>query len=419
MSSFHLGSDHVRDVRIGMTQAAAVYIGTERIWPPMEPELAQYSSAGSFNYTIPTGCDTIDIVLLGGGEAGTGITWANGSGGQAGNWFTTTITRGVDIAWGVTTISGTVGAGGTGNGGDGGTTSVTYSGGGTYTATGGSGNMGPTNPAGEAAGTQDYKGRSYVGGGSQGSLGNVGLAPGGGGAGGGFGASVGGAGAAGSVWFYAYSTAPAPLPPTLPTGPEVAYDATGTGGVGTGSANSRTATGTHTCNGSAVIVAIEVIVIAGTITSGTVTFGGQSMTQLGTVSANSYTYVYLFGLLNPPTGTQTVTATVTGSGLYGMSMVSTSYSGVYSFGNVSSTTGSSATAAQTASSSDGNMVAQVIGMFGSPTISSYNHAQRKLVSDGTYSTVFLGDAPGAASVNFSATLSASSAWASMTVQLKG
>lgn len=173
-------------------------------YPRVEP--ATFDVAGGYTYNIPSWCTHIDVILLGGGEAGTGIGFGNGSGGQAGNWAVATLVRGNDIPWGVTSITGTVGAGGTGNGGPGADTTATFSGGGTYTGTGGTGNMGAVNPGGEAAGSQTYNDQSYVGGGGQGSLGNAGVAPGGGGAGGGFGAGVGGVGARGQAWFYAYNT---------------------------------------------------------------------------------------------------------------------------------------------------------------------------------------------------------------------
>ncbi|QFP94648.1 minor tail protein [Mycobacterium phage LilMcDreamy] len=160
--------------------------------------------AASGNYTIPRWAEWIDVIVLGGGEAGTGIVWGNGSGGRAGEWNAQRYYRGDDIPWSQTVMQVTVGAGGTGNGGDGGQTYV-FPGlqVATLLANGGSGNMGLTNPTGEGVAAYTFQGVSYAGGASQTALGNAGRAPGGGGAGGGFGANVGGAGARGQVWFRA------------------------------------------------------------------------------------------------------------------------------------------------------------------------------------------------------------------------
>jgi hypothetical protein len=158
----------------------------------------------SGNYTIPRAAEWIDVVVLGAGEAGTGIVWGNGSGGRAGEWNAQRYYRGSQLPWSQTVMQATIGAGGTGNGGPGGQTYV-FPGAGlaTLLANGGTGNMGVTNPGGESPGSYTFNGVTYAGGGGQGSLGNAGIAPGGGGAGGGFGASSGGAGARGQVWFRA------------------------------------------------------------------------------------------------------------------------------------------------------------------------------------------------------------------------
>lgn len=417
MTSLHSGSGYVRDVRLGTTQASAVYLGSTKIWPPPAPVLTTYSTAGSYTYNIPGDCDRVDAILLGGGQGGTGIGFGNGQGGHAGKWSTTTLVRGVDFPWAATTITGTVGAGGSGNGGGaGGSTTAIVTGGSTYTAVGGSGGMGVTVPGGEAAGTQAFNSQSYVGGGAQSSLGGVGVVPGGGGAGGGFGSSIGGGGAVGRAWFYAYSDSPPAFSPAPPNG--VAYDATGSGATGSGSGTSYTAVGSHTSSGNAVVVAISVLMLAGTITSGTVTYGGQSMTQLGTATGSGGAGYkgYLFGLLNPPSGSQTVIATVGGTGLYGLAMSSVSYAGVTSFGTVATNAGSGTAPTQTVSSTTGKMVAQAFASFVNATISGYDQTQR-LAAGTTTACVVQGDAAGAASITFNATINNSTPWTSITVDL--
>ncbi|AHB79558.1 hypothetical protein PBI_VALIDUS_28 [Mycobacterium phage Validus] len=172
-------------------------------YPTTEPLRQEFITPGAFTFTIPYWCEYIDVVLLGGGEAGTNGSFAgNGQGGRAGLWFTVTLRRGVDIPWTATTITGVVGAGGASNGANGGATTATVAGL-TSTAAGGDGGMGLLNPSGQGAGNMDYNGELYVGGASQTSLNGAGREPGGGGAGGGF-LSSGGRGGRGQAWIRAY-----------------------------------------------------------------------------------------------------------------------------------------------------------------------------------------------------------------------
>ena len=429
MTSLNLGSDYIRDVRLGMTQAAAIYVGAKKIWPPMAPVATQYATVGAFTYTIPADCDKIDVILLGGGGGGgNGSLFLPGTGGAGGQWLVTTLVRGVDIPWTTTSLTGNVGAGGAGGAAAGGanngiagdaTTIAALS----LSAAGGAGGAGWGN--GQRNGftsipnSQSLSGQLYSAG-----LGGtgIGVAPGSGGAsvqGTPFGNNPGFAGARGQAWFYAYSSSPTPLPPTLPGGSlSVIYDAVGTGGLGTGSGSSYTATGSHVCSGNAVVVAVSVLMLAGSITGVTATYGGQAMTQLGTTtgSGGAGYKAYLFGLLNPPTGSQTVSSTATGSGLYGLAMSSVSYSGVTSFGTATTNAGSSNATTQTISSSAGKMVAHAFASFVSATISGYNQTQRLAVGT-TAVNVVQGDAAGAASVTFNATINNAAPWTSIAVEL--
>lgn len=429
MTSFMSGSDYIRDVRLGTTQAAAVYLGTQKIWPPMDPVATQYTATGAFTYTIPADCDKIDVILLGGGGGGgNGSLFVPGTGGAGGGWLVTTLVRGVDIPWGTTSLAGSVGTGGAGgsaagaanNGIAGGATTLTSP---ALSGAGGAGGAGwgngQRNGFTSSPSSQSLNGQTYnaAAGGA-----GVGTAPGAGGAsvqGTPFGNNPGFAGARGQAWFYAYSASPTPFPSTPPGGSlSVVYDATGSGATGTGSGTSYTATGSHTCSGNAVVVAISALMLAGMITGGTVTYGGQTMTQLGTATGSGGAGYkgYLFGLLNPPTGSQTVVATVTGTGLYGLAMSSVSYGGVTSFGTVATNAGSGTTPTQTVSSTTGKMVAQAFASFVNATISGYDQTQR-LAAGGTVACVVQGDAAGAASVTFNATINNSTPWTSITVDL--
>ncbi len=72
-----------------------------------------YTAAGSGAYSIPLWCNKIDVIVMGGGGSGGGSLFgAWGGGGNAGSYASTTLVRGVDLAWGATTIAYAVGAGG-------------------------------------------------------------------------------------------------------------------------------------------------------------------------------------------------------------------------------------------------------------------------------------------------------------------
>jgi hypothetical protein len=163
-------------------------------------------TGGPFSYQMPPFCDTVDWILLGGGggsnATGAGVITTK-RGGGAGQWLAGTLHRGTDIPWSTTTLTGMVGAGGPAAT-DGQPTTLTWSGGPTYSAPGGTANSAP-DAGGQSPGTYTYNGQDYPGGARQpGMLGAPGNPPGGGGAVG-IGLVTGGAGAAGAVWFYAYS----------------------------------------------------------------------------------------------------------------------------------------------------------------------------------------------------------------------
>jgi hypothetical protein len=189
-------------VYLGSTAVSAVYLGSTLIYKST-PELTTFSTAGAFTYTIPTWCNTLDIICLGGGEAG-GVAWllGTGSGGKAGGWGSSTLTRGSNIPFSTATLAVTVGAGGTGSqgnwpapGGDGqaSTVSGTW---GTVTGAGGAGGN-SSNYNGGSPGTVTVAGQTYSGG-------VFPAAPGTGGGGGNPPGGPGGVGERGRVWIRAY-----------------------------------------------------------------------------------------------------------------------------------------------------------------------------------------------------------------------
>jgi hypothetical protein len=177
------------------------------------PQTTEYSTAGTFTYTVPAWMvagDHFDIIVLGGGGGGGAwISYFNGTGGNAGSWTAITLQYGVDIPLSTTSFTGTVAAGGAGgnvaSGSAGSASSVVITGYGTISAAGGTGgaaaNDGPV--TGVSPGTETFDGQPYYGGSPQSTTGASGNAPGGGGSGGQV-AQAGGHGATGAVWIRAY-----------------------------------------------------------------------------------------------------------------------------------------------------------------------------------------------------------------------
>lgn len=162
-----------------------------------------FTTVGANNYPIPVWCRYIDIVLIGGGEAGTNGSFATGLGGDEGKWATFTLERGVHIPWTATIITITVGAGGASNGADGGASTAAASGWAGLSAAGGSGGGGIGAWAGNAATNLTYNGVLYPGGAGGATSGGTGGTPGGGGGGGGI-FGNGGPGGRGQGWCRAY-----------------------------------------------------------------------------------------------------------------------------------------------------------------------------------------------------------------------
>ncbi|ANU79145.1 minor tail protein [Mycobacterium phage Gardann] len=198
----------------------------------------------------------------------------------------------------------------------------------------------------------------------------------------------------------------------------IAFQAASVGNI---TQSGQTATVTHTASGSNRAVIVMVVGGCGPnneqpwgngASEGlTCTYGGQVMTLLGHIGANNGTFagVAFFGLLNPPTGVQTVSfskASITWS----LRAAAISYTGVASFGTTAAATGplASTPMAMNVNSAAGEVVAHAwVTLLGS--ISNYTATgggPRQIVnandSGGGAYAVF-GDAPGAATVTFAAT----------------
>lgn len=146
----------------------------------------------------------------------------------------------------------------------------------------------------------------------------------------------------------------------------------------------------------------------------TATVGSTPMTQLSAISDWSsgvwhYQNQYTFGLLNPPTGTQTITVTIAGTDCMSVGN-SVSYKNVEAFGTpvTSSETGTTATTTVASNIQQMVVVAFASALSDPPsTVGSYtsfNQTVRSNIAGGAnYPPIIIGDAPGATSVTFTAT----------------
>lgn len=121
------------------------------------------------------------------------------------------------------------------------------------------------------------------------------------------------------------------------------YDSVGAGSAGLGTSRSYT----HTVSADAKAVVLYMNTSSGSYSTTvaptpTVTFGGQAMTLLGRVYAftdnSTWTWLCAYGLLNPPTGAQTVSATLANSYT---AMNTVAYTDVAGWGAVTIKTGNS------------------------------------------------------------------------------
>lgn len=203
------------------------------------------------------------------------------------------------------------------------------------------------------------------------------------------------------------------------------------GSATTGSTPATTHNVSRSAPNPAVIAAVEWV---GTVDASGATFavefGGQAMTPVPEAQAfwNSNTgMVQLFYLLNPPTGAQTVTASVTGmgteSGARTLALATASYSGVAGVG--SGTTASGASAALPVTSPTAPLFFNAFGCTvasGNQSFSGYNQTSRANIASvaSTNQPLLIGDAAGSGLVDFTATApAASEEWAGLGVGLLG
>jgi hypothetical protein len=191
------------------------------------------------------------------------------------------------------------------------------------------------------------------------------------------------------------------------------HDATGAGSFTATSATSFN--WTHVIGATANAILIEFFTTASV---SSVRVGGVSATLLGsTVISSPYT-VYVYRLVNPPTGSQPVQVNLSSSSnLVGNS---DSYIGVASFGTVATNSSTSSTSASLSVSSGSGQTA-VTAMFSVANhgFSAFNQTSRW--NSGNATATFYGvagDAAGASTVSFTAT-SPGTAWGAVGVSLVG
>lgn len=139
----------------------------------------------------------------------------------------------------------------------------------------------------------------------------------------------------------------------------VAFDAVGPSVAGSGGSSLASTSWSHTCTGSnrVVVVGVAVGVQPDAGVTATATYNSVSMTSLGLVHSDNSNagFVQLFGLVNPPTGAQTVL--VTPSATATLSAGSISFTGASGFGTAVTAFGSSAApSVAVTGTTSGNMV---------------------------------------------------------------
>lgn len=198
--------------------------------------------------------------------------------------------------------------------------------------------------------------------------------------------------------------------------PAVTYDATGAGN----SSNTLSLTYLHTIAGNGILVGLDVFGITGSIPSATATVGSTNIPLLDSVLYYSVSSpivsnftIFLFGLLSPPTGSQTISINVSGPVSAIISANSVSYKNVSSFGSPVTNTSATGTALSLSVPAPGSYQI-AFAAFGSDTaLSSFNQTNRSNTSYSNIADLGLSDAPGGSTVNFSCTQSSSDPWAAI------
>lgn len=193
-----------------------------------------------------------------------------------------------------------------------------------------------------------------------------------------------------------------------------AHDATGVGSHTTTAGTVFTWSHILAASASAILIEFNVFDL-NSYTVSSVKVGTTSATLLGS-KANGTITGYLYELLSPPTGTQTITVTLSASNY--LTGNSDSYNGVSSFGTVATNSGSSTAASVSVSSAVGQIAVAVIFAGGTSALTAFNQTSRWNAGDNFGGYGVFGDAAGASTVSFSAT-TPSDPWLAIGVSLVG
>ncbi|WP_141120201.1 hypothetical protein [Mycobacterium malmoense] len=195
-------------------------------------------------------------------------------------------------------------------------------------------------------------------------------------------------------------------------------------GVGVNGATGSSLSWSHTAGTNMSVVVFHAIystIIGGS--SVAALYGSEPMNYLGTVSFYSNSgyqaQINVWGLLNAPAGTQTVSLSY-GTSWYSKdsSANSVSYSNVRGFGSPVTNTGAGTGMSLSVSSMPRQRIAQAFASSFSPTLSAYNQTSRWLAQpSGGDQPMQIGDAPGGGTVSFTETLSSSQSWGGIAVPL--
>lgn len=225
---------------------------------------------------------------------------------------------------------------------------------------------------------------------------------------------------------HASATLPVDLSSSLSLGIEAQvehrpiYDSTGAGSAGLGT--SRSYTHTVSADAKAVVLYMNTSSASYSTTvapTPTVTFGGQAMTLLGRVYAftdgTTWTWLCAYGLLNPPTGSQTVSATLANSYT---AMNTVAYTDVVGFGTVTANTGSSTNPTITSPSATGNKVVTGALAVYTQSMSAVTTNQRSIqnYSNGVSYGLAIGDGDGPYQKTIACT-AATGSWAGLAVEV--
>ena len=191
------------------------------------------------------------------------------------------------------------------------------------------------------------------------------------------------------------------------------YDSVGAGYKNGGGSGSWS----HTIGATAT--ALLVPVLCNDSASVAVTVDGQAMTKLCTqvtITTGGTLYLYLFGMLNPPTGTKTVA--VTGANNY-LVANSAAYTNVVAFGCPQAVSSAGTSASHATKATPGRALFQVFGSIANAAATSYSQNERwNGWTNGSTFPMNFGDAGASTpSVTFATTNGNTNGWGSIAVEL--